>query len=81
MQDRDAGLQVRRLNVHEQARGEARPHAVLEALELGRGKVRGQDDLLVGAVQRIKGMEEAFDRLLLLPMNWMSSIRRMSSSR
>ena len=66
MQDRDAGLQVRRLNVDEQARGEARPHAVLEALELGGGQVGGQDDLLVGAVQRIKGMEEAFDRLFLV---------------
>ena len=66
MEDRDAGLQVWRLNIHEQARGEARPHAVLEALELGRGQVRGQDDLLVGAVQRIKGMEETFDRLFLV---------------
>ena len=66
VQDCDAGLQVRRLNIHEQAGGEARTHAVLEALELSRGQVGSQHDLLVGAVQSIKGMEEAFHRLLLV---------------
>ena len=54
MQDRDACFQVRRLNIHEQARGEARAHTVLEALELGGRQVGGEHDLLVRAVQRVK---------------------------
>ena len=63
-QDRDAGLQLRRLDVGEQAPLEARTHAVLEAGQLLGRQVGGDHDLLVVVVQRVEGVEE----LLLRPV-------------
>jgi hypothetical protein len=53
---------------------------------LQRGEVLGldgrrDDDLLVRVVQRVEGMEELLLRALAVLQNWMSSIRRMSTSR
>ena len=62
-QDRDAGLQLRRLDVGEQAPFEPAPQPVFERHQaLGRA-VAGDDDLLAGVVQRVEGVEE----LLLRP--------------
>src|ERR1017187_8705611 len=57
-QDGDAGLQLRRLDVGEQAPFEPAAQPVLEGHQpLGRPVAR-DDDLLAGVVQRIKGVEE-----------------------
>src|SRR6478609_4263609 len=63
--DRDAGLEVRRLYVGQQSRLEARAHPVLEARQLARRQVAGDDDLLVRVVQRVEGVEELLLRLQL----------------
>ena len=65
MQDRDAGLQVRRLHVGEQTPLEAAVHALLEAGEQLGCHVGGDDHLLVGVVQRVEGVEELLLRLHL----------------
>ena len=64
-QDRDAGLEVGRLHVGDQAPLEARPHPVFEAGEVLRRDVAGDDDLLVVVVQRIEGVEERLLRAVL----------------
>ena len=64
-QDRDTGLEVGRLHVGEQAPLEPAAHPLLEPAEqLGR-QVAGDDDLLVGVVQRVEGVEELLLRLHL----------------
>ena len=57
-QDRDPGLQLGRLDVGGQSPLEPGPHPVLEGLQPLRRPVRGDDDLLVGVVERVEGVEE-----------------------
>ena len=57
-QDRDAGLQLRRLDVGDQAPLEPGAQPVLEGGQLLGRPVRGDDDLLVRVVQRVEGVEE-----------------------
>ena len=64
-QDRDPGLEVGRLHVGDQAPLEPAAHPLLEAAELLGRQVRGDDDLLVGVVQRVEGVEELLLGLLL----------------
>ena len=64
-QDRDAGLEVRRLDVGDEAPLEPRPHPVLEAVELLGRQVGRDHDLLVRVVQRVEGVEELLHRLFL----------------
>ena len=65
LEDGDARLEVRRLDVGDQAALEARAQAVFELLDFARRAVGRQDDLLVGDVQRVEGVEEFFLRALL----------------
>src|SRR5690606_5352196 len=64
-EDRDAGLEVRRLDVRDEAPLEPGPQAVLEAVELLRRDVRGDDDLLVRVVQGVERVEVLLHRLFL----------------
>ena len=57
-QDGDAGLQLGRLDVGDQAPLEAGPQPVFEGGELLGRAVRGDDDLLVRVVQGVEGVEE-----------------------
>ena len=59
-QDGDAGFQVRRLHVGDQAAFEAGAQTVFQRVQLLRRAVGGQDDLFVGLVQRVEGVEELF---------------------
>src|SRR5690606_27084895 len=59
-QDRNAGLQVWCLNIRDESPFEAGAHAVLEAGEVFRGKVAGDDHLFVVIVQGVKRVEEGF---------------------
>ncbi len=65
-QDGDARLQVGAADIDDHALAEARAQALLERFELARWPVRGDDDLLVGLVERVEGVEEFDLRLLLL---------------
>ena len=65
LEDRDARLEVRCLDVGDQAALEARAQAVFELLDFARRAVGRQDDLLVGDVQGVEGVEEFFLRALL----------------
>ena len=64
LQDRDAGLEVRRLDVGEQAPLEAGAHPVFQRGQLPRRAVRADHDLLVRVVQRVEGVEELLLRAL-----------------
>src|SRR5438046_2076636 len=64
VEDREAGLEVGRLDVSDEAPFEAGAQAVLEGRNLLGRPVGGDDDLLVDLVQRIEGVEE----LLLGPV-------------
>ena len=64
-QDRDAGLQVGRLYVGQQAPLEPVAQPVLELGEPLRRPVGADHDLLVGVVQRVEGVEELLLGLLL----------------
>ncbi len=64
LQDRDAGLQVGRLDVGQQSPLEPGTQPVLEGGQLPGRAVGGDDDLLVRVVQRVEGVEE----LLLGPL-------------
>ena len=59
-QNRDAGLQFGRLDVGDQTPFEPRTQPVFKCRKLFRWAVRGDDDLLVGVVQGVEGMEELF---------------------
>ena len=59
-EDRDTGLEVGWLNVGRKSPGEPGAHAVFEAGQLLRRDVTGDDDLLVGGVQGVEGVEELF---------------------
>ena len=63
--DRDAGLEIGRLDVREQAPLKAGLHAVLERVDLLGRTVRGEHDLLFRLVQRVEGMEKLLLRALL----------------
>ena len=64
-QDRDAGLEVGRLDVGDQAPLEAGPHPVLEAVQLLGRQVGRDHDLLVRVVQGVERVEELLHRLFL----------------
>ena len=65
-QDRDPGLQLGRLDVGDQAPLEPVAQPVLQGDQLLGRAVAGDDDLLVGVVQRVEGVEELLLRLLLV---------------
>ena len=65
LQDGDLGLEIRWLNVGDQAPLEARAQAVFEVGELFGRTVAGDDDLLHALVQRVEGVEELLLRALL----------------
>src|SRR5207247_2188962 len=58
LQDRDLGLEVRRLNVSDQSPFESRSQAFLERCDVPRRAVTAEDDLLLRVVQRVERMEE-----------------------
>ena len=58
LQDAEAQLVGRRVDVRNEAPAEPRAHALLEALERGWRFVGGNDDLPVLINQRVEGMEE-----------------------
>ncbi len=62
-QDRDPGLQIRRGDVGDQTPLEPAAQPVLQRGQLLGGPVGGDDDLLLGVVQDVEGVEE----LLLRP--------------
>jgi hypothetical protein len=64
-QDRDAGLELRRLDRDRQTPAEARLQPLLEAVDLLRIAIAGQDHLLLALEQRVEGMEELLLRALL----------------
>ena len=57
-QDRDPRLEVRRLDVVDQALLETASESLLERGDVAGRPVGGQDDLRAGLVQRVEGMEE-----------------------
>ena len=58
LQDAEAQLVGRRMDVGDQAPAEARAHALLEPLEVGGRFVGGDHDLPVLVDQRVEGVEE-----------------------
>ena len=64
-QDRDAGLELRRLDGHGQSPAEARLEPLLEAIDLSRVAITGQDDLVLALEQGVEGVEELLLRVLL----------------
>ncbi len=60
LKDGDLGLEVRRLDVGDEAPLEAGAEAVFEVRQLLRRPVRRDDDLLHRLVERIEGVEELF---------------------
>ena len=64
-QNRNARFEIWRLDVRDEAALEAGTQAILQGGQLLWRTVGGQDDLFVGLVQRIKGMEELLLRGLL----------------
>src|SRR5207248_5694292 len=62
----DARLGFRRLDVRDQSPLEPAAEPLLEALDLRRELVGGDEDLLAGLVQRVEGVEELLHRLLLV---------------
>jgi hypothetical protein len=61
-EDGDAGLEVGRLDVGDEAPVEAGDQSVLHALHLGGHAVGGDDDLLLGLVERVEDVEELVHR-------------------
>ena len=64
-QDRDAHLELGRLDVGDQAPLEARAQPIVEVGDLVRILVGGQHDLLVGLEQRVERVEELVLRAVL----------------
>ena len=64
-QDRDAHLELRRFERDGQAPAEARDQALLDAGDLLRVRVAGDDDLLVRLDQRVEEVEELLLRAAL----------------
>src|SRR5262249_58988783 len=57
-EDRDARLEIGRLDVSDQPPLEPRAEPFLERGDLARGAVRRHDDLAAALVERVKGVEE-----------------------
>ncbi len=57
-ENRQAGFDVRRLQIRDQTPFEARNQPLFEVLDFAGGPVAGQHDLLVGLVQGVEGVEE-----------------------
>ena len=66
LEDGDARLQVGRLDLGDEAPGEAAAQPVLHAGQLGGQLVRRQDDLLVRVVERVEGVKELVLRAVLV---------------
>ncbi len=64
-QDRDAGLELGRLDRHREAPAEARFEPLLEPVDLLRVAVAGEDHLVLALEQRVERVEELFLRALL----------------
>src|ERR1700722_1819632 len=64
-QDRDTGLELRRLDGDCQAPTEARLQALLETIDFLRITVAGEDDLVLSLEQLVEGVEKLFLRALL----------------
>ena len=64
-EDRDAGLELGRLDRHRQPPAEARLEALLEPLDFLRVAVAGEDHLVLALEQLVEGVEELFLRALL----------------
>ena len=58
LEDRDFGLEIRRLDVGDQAPLESRAQPLLELRDLVRRAVAADDDLLLRVVERVEGVEE-----------------------
>ena len=65
LHDGNAGLKIRRLHIGGQTPLKAGAQTLLQALDLLGGAIGGDDDLLVGVVQGVEGVEELFLRGLL----------------
>ena len=65
LHDGNAGLKIRRLHIGGQTPLKAGAQPLLEALDLLGGAIGSDDDLLVGVVQGVEGVEEFFLRGLL----------------
>ena len=63
--DLRARLEVRRVDRHRQAPGQARFQPRLQAFDFARVAVAGQDDLLLAVEQRVEGVEELLLRAVL----------------
>ena len=64
-EDRHAGLELRRLDRHRESPAEARFEPLLQALDLLRVAVAGQDHLVLAFEQLVEGVEELLLRALL----------------
>ena len=64
-QDRDAGLELGRLDRHGQSPAEARFQALLEPVHLLRITVACEDHLLLALEQRVEGVKELLLRAVL----------------
>ena len=64
-EDRDAGLELGRLDGHRQPPAEARLETLLEPLDFLRVAVAGEDHLVLALEQLVEGVEELFLRALL----------------
>ena len=80
-QDGQPGLEVRRVDLGDQARQEAAPEPVLEGLDRPGRPVGGEHDLLGGPLRSLYVWKNSSWRPSLLSMNWTSSIKRTSHSR
>src|SRR5207244_6436275 len=65
LEDGHPGLEVRRLDVRDEAPLEARPQALLDFGNILRDGVAGEDDLFSRLVEVVEGVEEFLLRLLL----------------
>ena len=79
--DGHAGLKIRRLHIGGQAPLEAGAQTLFQTFDLLGRAVGGNDDLLVGIVQGVEGVEELLLRGLLPAMNWISSTSSRSATR
>ena len=80
LQDGDARLEVRRLDVGDEPPLEARAQPLLQPVDLAHRPVGGQDDLPPGLVQAVEGVENSSWMRPRPPRNWTSSTSRRSCS-
>jgi hypothetical protein len=79
LENRDLRLEIRRLDVGDEAPFEARPQPLLESRDLVRRAVAADDDLLLRVVQRVERVEELPCVPSLPARNWMSSTSSTST--